>query len=431
MVDHKEIKQGGRLPSIRSMACEFKCNKSTVIRAYQELELKHKIYAIPKGGYYLLDKKNEDRTKGDYINFNEVLLDPKLLPYKEFNHSINRVVDLYKDNLFTYNDTQGLLTLRKTLRDHFTDYQIFTKEENICITTGAQQALNILSKIDFPNGKTDILVEQPTYSLMNRLLEINGNRILGIKRGFSGIDFNQLEEIFKNESIKFFYIIPRFHNPLGTSYSEKDKKTIVDLANKYDVYIVEDDYLADLELNRKRLPTFYYDDYGRVIYIKSFSKTFMPGIRIGAIVMNEALKNEFLIHKKCIDLNTSVLTQGALENFINSGMYKKHIVKVKSEYRKKMNCLKEVLEKFNIQGVDFYVPETGIFLWVKLSNNIDLNSLVNNLKYKNIFINSGSEHFIRSIPPEKGFRICISNLSLEDIKIGIVNIAEEIEKLKC
>lgn len=110
-------------------------------------------------------------------------------------------------------------------------------------------------------------------------------------------------------------MISRFHNPLDTSYSEKDKKTIVELANKYDVYLVEDDYLVDLESNNKRLPAFYYDDNGRVIYIKSFSKTFMPGIRIGAAVINEELKKQFLIHKRCTDLNTSVLAQGALEIF--------------------------------------------------------------------------------------------------------------------
>jgi DNA-binding transcriptional MocR family regulator len=336
LVTLNQLNQGDRLPSIRTMAEKFKCNKSTVIRAYNELELNHKIYSIPKSGYYLVEKSNLNDTEYNTIDFSKVMPEPKLLPYKEFNHCINRAVDLYKSSLFSYSDAQGLKSLRKVLVNHFSEHQVFTSEEKIFITSGSQQALSILSKMSFPNRNKNILVEQPTYSLMQRLVQLNGDKLIGIKRNYNGIDFNELESIFKNGNIKFFYTISRFHNPLGTSYSEKDKQRIIELAEKYDVYIVEDDYLVDIDTNKKTLPMFYYDIWERVIYVKSFSKAFMPGIRIGAVVLHEKLKNEFLKHKRCYDLSTSVLAQGALEIFINSGMYRNHMKKAKYEYKKKM-----------------------------------------------------------------------------------------------
>lgn len=424
-----QLKQGERLPSIRAMAVKFSCNKTTVIRAYKELEYNHKIYAIPKGGYYLIEKKNVTNDPNQAIDFTEVMPDAKLLPYKEFQHCINRAVELYKDRLFTYSDPQGLLSLRKALMNHLADHQIFASEEQISITSGSQQALSILSKMPFPNGKKNILVEQPTYSLIQKLVELNGHKILGIKRDFNGIDFNELERIFKNDDIKFFYTIPRFHNPLGTSFSEKDKKRIVQLAEKYDVYIVEDDYLADIDGNKSVLPAFYYDLSGKVVYVKSFSKAFMPGIRLGAVVMDKALKQEFLLNKKCSDLNTSVLAQGALEIFINSGMYKKHMSKARIEYGKKMKFLRDYLNRIERTELDFYIPNMGFFIWFKLSKKIDRAKLINRLQKRNVYISTSEINFINQAMNENSLGICIAKLSTEQIKIGIKTLCEEVSLL--
>lgn len=430
LVELNQLKQGERLPPIRTMANRFNCNKSTVIRAYKELEMNHKIYAIPKSGYYLVEKNNLNNDEYDCINFCRVMPEPKLLPYKEFNHCINKAIELYKNNLFSYSDAQGLESLRKVLVNHFSEHQVFTSEERIFITSGSQQALSILSKMPFPNGKKNILVEQPTYKLIHGVVEMNGDRLIGISRNYCGIDFKELERIFKDEDIKFFYTIPRFHNPLGTSYSEKEKQRIVELAEKYDVYVIEDDYLADIDTNKKALPMFYYDISKQVVYVKSFSKAFMPGIRIGAVVLHEELKNEFLTHKRYYDLNTSVLAQGALEIFINSGMYNNHIKKVRLEYRKKMNCLREYLKALDTSEIEFFIPETGFFVWIRLPNRININTLVKRLKKKNIYISPGKEFFIKNNSNENSLRICISKLSEDKIRFGIKMLLEEINKIK-
>lgn len=429
LVTMNQLKQGERLPSIRSLAIQFKCNKSTIIRAYEELQINHKIYAIPKSGYYLVEKNNLNSNEYHIINFSEVMPEPKLLPYKEFNHCINRAVELYKNNLFSYSDAQGLESLRKVLVNHFGEHQVFTSEEKIFITSGSQQALSILSKMNFPNGKKNILVEQPTYSLMHTLVELNGDKLIGISRNYNGIDFDELEKIFMTGDIKLFYTISRFHNPLGTSYSEKEKKRIVELAEKYDVYIVEDDYLVDIDISKKALPIFYYDMSKKVIYVKSFSKAFMPGIRIGAVVLHKQLRTEFLKHKRCYDLNTSVLAQGALEIFINSGMYKNHVKKARLEYRRKMDCLRGCLRGLDTSGVEIFIPITGFFVWIKLCKKVNINMLIKRLEEKNIYISPAEKFFIGGNSNENSFRICISKLSEQEIKSGISIIFEEINNL--
>lgn len=430
LIESGQLKQGERLPSIRFLANKFNCNKATIIRAYSELTINHKVYTIPKSGYYLVEKSKSNIAKSSLIDFSEAMPDSKLLPYKEFNHCINRAVEIYKDDLFLCTEAQGMQSLRKALVSHFAEYQVFTTERKIYITSGSQQALSILSNMHFPNGKNNILVEQPTYRLVQDMLILNEKKVIGIKRSFDGIDLKELEQIFKHGNVKFFYTMPRFQNPLCTSYSEKEKVKIVELAEKYDVYIVEDDYFIDIETNKKAFPVYYYDTFEKVIYVKSFSKTFMPGIRIGSVVLHDKLADEFLKHKRCHDQSTSVLVQGALEIFINSGMYKNHIKKIQRDYGKKMDCLRECLKTLNTNKIEYFVPPTGFFVWIKLSNEVNVNRLDKRLKERNIHIKTAKEFYLVNTPDENSFRIAISSLTIDKIRKGLSIIFDELNKLK-
>lgn len=156
----------------------------------------------------------------------------------------------------------------------------------------------------------------------------------------------------------------------------------------------------------------------------------MPGIRIGAVVLHEKLRREFLKHKRCDDLNTSILAQGALEIFINSGMYKNHVRKIQLEYRKKMDCLRKYVKNLKMTEVELTIPETGFFVWAKLTNSINISILEKRLKEKNVFISPAGYFFIANNRSENAFRICISKLTKDQIKTGIEIIFYEINKLK-
>lgn len=429
-----ELKQGDKLPSIRFVSELLACNKATVIRAYQELVQKHIVYVIPKGGYYLVEHISNKKDIEPIIDFSELLPDPNLLPYQEFNHCINQAIDSYQNQLFMYSDVQGLVTFRNTLVKHFYESHIYTKAEDIFITSGAQQALSILTQMPFPNQYDTILVEQPTYHLIMALAKLHNLNIIGINRDHNGINIDELEQLFRNHKIKFFYLMPRFHNPLGTNLEKKQKQKIVNLANKYEVYLVEDDYLADLDQSKSNLPLYYYDLSDRVIYIKSFSKVFMPGNRIGAVILPKSLQKTFIEYKKLNDLSTSSLTQGALEIFINSGMYLKHLKKIQSEYSLKMNCIHKCLTDNNLL-LELINASNGFVVWVKIDSKISIEYLINKLIKKNVKIANPKKYYIdetnhnHNHNHNHNLALCISKLTTDEIKSGLTIIINEIIKL--
>ena len=164
------------------------------------------------------------------------------------------------------------------------------------------------------------MIEQPTYHRMNQLLDSQQLAYRTIQRNLTGIDLEELEEIFKSGHIKFFYTIPRFHYPLGHSYSTKQKEAILQLADQYDVYLVEDDYLGDLD--GSNAPSFHYlDQKNRVIYIKSFSTNLFSALRITSMILPQALLKPVLTYKTILDYDSNLIMQKALSLYIDNGMY--------------------------------------------------------------------------------------------------------------
>ena len=309
---------------------------STVIRAYTELEKRHAIYSVSQSGYYVVQKDGDSNNMDkSLIDFASASPDVNVFPYLDFQHCLNKAIDTYKYELFTYGDPQGMEKLRRTLVSHLAGAQVFTSAERIMITAGAQQALEIL-KNAVSGGKSVILVEQPSYNNYLRCWRVKECRYRNHPH-CAGIDLQALEEQFRSGHIKFFYTMSRYHNPLGNSYSAEQRKAIANLAAKYDVYIVEDDYMADLGEERGYDPIYAYNRTSHVVYLKSFSKIIFPGLRLGAVVLPERLLDTFRAFKSYGD--TSSLSQAALEIYISNGMYERHKQKIYSQYETRMQAL--------------------------------------------------------------------------------------------
>lgn len=157
-------------------------------------------------------------------------------------------------------------------------------------------------------------------------------------------------------------MIPRHHNPTGYCLSESDKKKIAELCNKYNIRVIEDDYLADLGYKKGSMPIHYYDISKNTVYIRSFSKTFMPGLRLGVAVLPQILTKAVANLKYINDLNTSRLTQVALDIFIKSGMYERNVTKVKKSYEAKLRRAKEIISTQSPKNLLWHVPENGILV---------------------------------------------------------------------
>ena len=309
---------GSRLPSIRNISHDFHCSKDTVQRALLELRYEKYIYSKPQSGYYVLEQQSSHDDLEILVN------DEHLGAYDDFRLCVNESLIGRENYLYNYYEHQeGLEELRQSVQKLLFEQAIYSRPDQLVLTSGTQQALFILSQIDFPSQAKEILVEQPTYHRMNQLLLAQGLPYQTIERRIDGIDLNELEEHFKTGKIKFFYTIPRFHYPLGHSYSDQEKRAILDLAAKYQIYIVEDDYLGDLD--PKLGQTFHYlDQNDLVIYIKSFSTSLFPALRITALILPNAIKEAFVSYKNILDYDNNLIMQKALSLYIDSQLFEKN-----------------------------------------------------------------------------------------------------------
>lgn len=417
------IKKGQRLPSCREVAALLHVNKITVNKAYAQLEEEHIVYSIPRGGFYFVDYMDKSSIIKKQIDFSAVKPDEKLIPYREFTHVINKAVDMYKSNLFNYEQSFESSNLKETLKLYLEKYGVYTIPENIIITNGAQQGIALVLETVFHNNKRKLLVEVPTYNLVLKLAKYLGIEMLGIERKIDGYDFQKMEEILRSEDIAAFYIMPGHHNPTGYSLTESEKKKIVELCNKYNVLIIEDDYLSELGDKKAAMPIYYYDTNRCTVYVKSFSKMFMPGIRIGAVILPRHLVSEIAMLKYLNDLNTSKLPQMALDLFIKSGMYEKHIKKVRKSYEDKLKRAKEIFLSLSPPELLWHVPKYGIFIWLVLPEYVKLSALAQELKNKGIIIDSANQFFLDDIIQKKNYpnsyncvRLCISGIAAKDIR---------------
>jgi DNA-binding transcriptional MocR family regulator len=381
------------------------------------LEQEHLVYSVPRGGYYWVGCE-EQKVRCQIVDFAVIKPDERLIPYREFTHVINRAIDLYKNKVFGYEATAGLPSFRNALKILFEKGGVYTSPDRILVTNGAQQAIFLALHSIFDNRKGKLLVEVPSYNLAIQMAESMGISLAGIRRDIKGYNFRELEQIFKSDDICAFYLIPRFQNPTGYSLTEKEKQKIVELCSRYNVLILEDDFLADLGSGSGELPIHYYDTDDRTFYVRSFSKTFMPGIRIGALILPEQFAEQTVMCKRLDDLNTSALPQAALELFLKAGMYEKHIEKIKKAYQEKMEKSRNILGSLCPEEISWYVPKNGFFLCMNFQNQMDPVRLKADLEQHGILIRTAEENFLRATDKNGGkyfLSLCIANVPLERI----------------
>ncbi|ORO54572.1 GntR family transcriptional regulator [Streptococcus oralis subsp. oralis] len=353
-IESGKFPTGSRLPSIRQLSQDFHCSKDTIQRALLELRHEQYLYAKPQSGYYVLEQ-------GQHQDLEIEVTDEHASAYDDFRICVNETLIGRENYLFNYYDNQeGLEELRQSVHQLLFNQALYCKPDQLVLTSGTQQALFILSQIDFPSQRAEILVEQPTYHRMNRLLVAQRLAYQTIERRIDGIDLDELEEQFKSGKIKFFYTIPRFHYPLGHSYSDQEKRAILDLANQYGVYIVEDDYLGDLD-SRKGQTFHYLDTEDRVIYIKSFSTSLFPALRITALILPNALKEAFVAYKNILDYDSNLIMQKALSLYIDSQLFEKNRLARLTLQENYQAHIKKVLEE-NTCPLPHYPLHDGLLL---------------------------------------------------------------------
>lgn len=425
-----ELSPDTKLPTIRKLAEKLDVNNVTVVTAYNQLETDGFIYKKVGSGSFVkkLDEieieEEREENKGK-VNFGSTAPTPNLFPVEEIKEAINEVLDRDRANAFIYQESKGYTPLRKSLKSYLEKLDIVTDIDSIQIISGAQQGIDIISKAMVDYGDI-VFTESPTYTGAIGVFNSRGARAIGIPIERDGIDIVELKNKLKSFRPKFIYIMPNFQNPTGYSYSKEKMEELLELAVEYGFYIIEDDYLSDLKFKNKQNRTIKsIDRYDRVIYIKSFSKLFMPGLRIAFMVVPTELYSGILSAKHISDISTPGLIQRAFDAYMRNGNWDENIKRINKVYDLRYRIMVKAVTELMPKTVEYILPEGGLNFWFKLPSGHSSNELYEYLLAREISI-APSMVFDLNGEDSEYFRLSVTSIDSEDIRPHMEKLTEGI-----
>ena len=314
----------------------------------------------------------------DIISFAGGLPASELFPVEEMKKVSVKVLDENGEEALQYSGSQGYLPLRNHIAKRMNEKnKTNVKAEDILVTSGSQQALDFAGNVFLDEGDI-VLCESPSYlGALNAFKGYKPN-VMEVPTDKEGMITEELEKILKeNDKVKFIYVIPDFQNPTGISWSLERRKKFMDVINKYEIPVIEDNPYGELRYEGEFLPSLKsFDTKGLVIYLGTFSKIFCPGYRLGWTCASKDILSKFIICKENSDLQTSTIGQRELSKYIDDYDLDAHVEKIKSTYKKRRDLMLDCMEKEFPQGVSFTHPQGGLFTWVKLPEELNAQELM-------------------------------------------------------
>lgn len=397
------LKPGQRLPSIREMRRERNVSPSTVFTAYYSLEARGLIEARDRSGYYVsLHPVQQQKLKQanstaslpspastTQKHIQEIILEVqqttldstylvpataspsiKTLPVEKLNKSVKEALMKQRGRLLQYEDAQGSTELRKHILVQCMKWGGNYKLEDVVITAGCLEAVNLCLNVLLKEGDT-LLADPLNYFNISEIIVESRFCVHGFSFAEAPFDATTFEQVLIEKKIKACLISANFHNPTGSSLSEEEKKSIVAIAQRNRVFIIEDDIFGELYWGKSRPGTLKkWDDDGIVYYCSSFSKTLMPGYRIGYCIPGSGQK-ELIRHKRLLSLGTNSLAQAALVQFMETGRYDLHIKKLRKQLHLNLLQYGECILRYFPKEASFQVPAGGYVLWIGFPAHFD------------------------------------------------------------
>lgn len=445
-----KLNKNEKLPPIRKLAEALNINNVTVVNAYHILEEEGLVYKKMGSGTYISpdfltyaseEKENSNITSftlmeqgqiqinSDMINFASAAPMAELFPVEDFKKALNEVLDRDKGNAFDYQEIQGYLPLREKLIAYVRRYHIEADINTLQIISGAQQGIDIIAKALLNYGDS-VIVESPSYTGAMASFKSRGAKIIDVNMLSDGIDIEDLERKIRIFQPKFLYLMPNFQNPTGISYSRSKKEKIIELCKQYAIYVVEDDYLSDLNFYSKDNTTLKSldRDNAYVIYIKSFSKILMPGLRLGFLIAPTIFYDNLIFAKHSSDISTSGLLQRTLELYFKGGTWDKHIQHIEEEYKSGFDVMVHCIEQYMPKEVRYIQPSGGVNFWFRLPNYISTKELYENAINENIALAPGSLFFLNE-KDDCHFRLSIASVNHQEIEQGMMKIGKIVKIL--
>ena len=426
-----EIKEHEKLPPIRKLSEYIGVNNTTIVKVYELLEKEGYVYKIVGSGTFASEIKKY-RAKDDKKNKNVIQVDNgnpsnEMFQVEDFKKAVNLALSKNEGAIFEYDEGLGNEGLRDRISKYLIKNGINTTKDDLQVISGAQQGIDIVCK-GIINYSDIVFVEEPTYNGAIEVFKSRGAKIISIPMLDDGIDIGILKLKLDKIKPKLMYVMPNFQNPTGISYSSYKKKKLLELAEEYDFYILEDDFISDFKFDSEdNRPLKSYDENNRVIYIKSFSKIFMPGLRIGVIDIPPELMKNILWAKYSSDISTPGLIQSSLLCYMEEFDWDKHIEKMDKIYDEKYRVAKECIKKFFKGKIRVRNCSGGINFFCELPRGCKSREFTDFIYKKGVSVLPGT-YFYDNVIDDRFFRINIARESIENIKKGIEIIGRSVEE---
>ena len=418
-----------KLPPIRKLSALLGVNSVTIVKAYDLLENEGYLIKRQGSGCYVskIKKTRSISAKSDLYRLDTGNPLADIFPINDFKKAVNMALDDELASLFNYDDGNGIYELKEVMVDYLAEQKIQASPDNIIITSGGQQGIDIISK-SLLSYSDVVFIEEPTYSGAIDLLKMRNTRLISIPLLEDGIDIGLLKMKLEKIRPRLLYVMPNFQNPTGISYSEYKKKKLIDLAEEYNFYILEDDFISDFKFlseNNRTLKS--YDKYNRVIYIKSFSKILMPGLRMGLMVVPTELVERTVVSKHNSDISTSPLIQKSLYYYMSKFNWDKHTSDMEKIYTDKFLETYKYINKKLGGCLTIIKNKGGINFFLGLNRGFSSRNFVNFMYNKKVALQPGYIYYDLDIE-DRFFRINISMETVDRIKEAIDIISDSLDE---
>jgi len=366
-------------------------------------------------------------NKPDVISFAGGFPAPNLFPLQEIQEIVCEILAEDGAKALQYGATEGDMKLRELLVERYNANGFNIDLKNLVIVTASQQALDLASKI-FINRGDKIVCGLPSYLGALQAFSAYGANMIGIR---NDAELENTLAVLKavGELPKFIYAIPDFQNPSGVTMTEADRLMVLEIADKYDVLVIEDSPYREVRFDGEHVKTMYeLDKSGRVILLGTFSKIFVPGFRLGWVIAHETIIDKIVTAKQSTDLCSPVLDQKIAAKFLEKGYLDKHIPKIIDNYRRKRDGMIAALEKYMPEGVSWTRPEGGLFLFITLPEYMDAKDLFDIAIQENVAFVLGTAFFCDGTG-KNTMRVNFSYMSEEMNTEGVRRLATAVRKL--
>jgi 2-aminoadipate transaminase len=445
------LARGERLPATRELAGSLGLNRTTVSAAYEMLESEGLISGQVGRGSFVKGAGPAPAATGESVDWNGLLERSEnfvagpgggwgnavisfavsrpsqdLFPLDEFRATCATVLgrrDLA--DILQLGSPSGYEPLRRYLMDEARRQLVAGPGDDLLITNGCQQALDLIGRVLLRPGDT-VAVEDPLYTGLKNLLAGMGAQLCGIPVGADGMDVAQLERVFERERPRFLVVTSNFQNPTGATLPLAKRRALLDAARRFRVPVIENDAYGELRYSGEALPCLkQLDEGGGTVLLRSFSKVSFPGLRVGWAVGPKPLIDRLRNAKEAADLHTDQLSQAVLLEFAESGRLEAHRAVMRRAGSERLAATLEACAKYLPAGTRWTRPEGGMNVWVRLPEPLDAGELLARAQREGVAYVPGRYFAVSRLEPG-ALRLSFAGLTPERIRAGLAILGRTI-----